>query len=92
MNLPIAVLSAASRELQGIRSYYSEFGEVTADRVLQDITDAFLVISTFPTSGRVIKGGLRRRVSVRHRFVKTYRVLPDRVEIINVYRYQNRTL
>ena len=87
---PIAITDAAGKELAAIKDYYAAFGEITANRVMEDILNVFQVLSVFPLSGYEHARGLRRRSSVKFRFIVTYRALPDRVEILSVYRFQNR--
>jgi plasmid stabilization system protein ParE len=84
-------LDAARADLQSIADYYGAIDPEVADRILDDIRSAIAKLSHFPHRGRAVKDGpLRRVLSRRYRYKIAYRVRRDFIEIVGVFRFQDR--
>jgi len=82
---------SANRDLQKIKNYYDDISPKTVDRVFIDITEAIEVLKTFPLGGRALEGKAERRiVTSKYGYVISYLATDDEIEIIGVFRYQNR--
>lgn len=81
---------SAFQDLSEIQQYYSAISDQTNDRVFADIFAAIETLELFPFAGRKLQDGRRRLVSIKYRFVISHKSFDDTVEIIGVYRRQNR--
>ena len=90
---PVIFRARAERDLLGIIEYYSEFSQDTAQNVLNDIYRAIDQLSFFPHSGREIdRRDYRRIVTHKYHFQIGYEVVADSVNIIGIFRYQDREI
>jgi plasmid stabilization system protein ParE len=80
----------AQADLKEIESYYTEISSHTSLRVHSDIYGAIHTLQLFPMAGRELSDGRRRFVSSQFRFVISHKIYSDRIEIVGVYRQQNR--
>ena len=88
---PIIFRAEAERDLLEIHSYYCEFSEDTAKRVLEDIYRAIDQLAYFPRSARKVEGReFRRIVSRKYRFMIAHVSTDEAVTIIGIHRYQDR--
>lgn len=84
---------SANQDLQGIKHYYDDISPAITDRIFYDITHAIEVLKTFPLAGRPIEGRNERRiVTSKYGYVISYIADGHSVEIVGVFRYQNREL
>jgi len=82
----------ALRDLEEIERYYLRDAPEVLPKVLHDIRALLNRLQDFPRSGRPVGGrGIRRALTVRYRYIVSYRVTPDAIEIVGIFRYQNRT-
>jgi len=81
----------AEADLEEINNYGIEFSEQTRDRFFEDIHSSIEILKQFPETGRLLDNGRRRFISAKYRFAISHRVYDDRIEIVGVYRFQNRT-
>ncbi len=81
---------SAFQDLADIHNYYAAISEQINDRVFADIYSAIETLELFPFAGRELPDGRRRLVSIKYRFVISHKSYDDTVEIVGVYRRQNR--
>ena len=86
----IVYRSEALADLQNIHDYYEAISAETNAGVFDDIFEAISTLQTFPKVGRQLEDGRRRFVSPKYRFVISHHSYGDRVEIVGVYRQQDR--
>lgn len=80
----------ALEDLSAINTYYSDISKQTAETVYQDILSALEVLQLFPQSGSPFIDGTRKFVSSKHRFSIVYIYDDPALNIVAVYRHQNR--
>ena len=81
----------ARADLLSIADYYGTIDPEVADRILADIESTIAELEDFPHRGRRIAGReLHRILSRRYRFKIAYRVTEETIEIIGIFRFQNR--
>ena len=84
---------SANQDLQDIKHYYDNISEATTDRVYYDIIHAIEVLKTFPLAGRPIAGRSERRiVTSKYGFVISYIAANNSIEIVGIFRHQNREI
>lgn len=84
-------LDTARADLDSIADYYGAIDPDAADRILDDIKSSVLKLGYFPHRGQAVKSGpLRRIISRRFRYKIVYRVRQDAIEIVGIFRFQNR--
>ena len=92
--IKIIYRDTAKADLKEIETYYNEISPRTNLRVYSDIhSDIHSAIQTlqlFPKAGRKLPDCRRRFVSNQFRFVISHKAYKDRIEIVGVYRHQNR--
>ena len=87
----VVYLDVAQADLQSIADYYGAIDPEVADRILADVRSAIAKLDHFPHRGQAVRGGpLRRILSRRYRFKIAYRVRQDVIEIVGVFRFQDR--
>jgi len=89
----ILFLDEALSDLAEINTHYSEVAPTSLDNIWNDIYVVMEVLATWPLAGRTLvnKPG-RRFVSPKYRFTITYDYRDDRVEIIGIFRFQDRKI
>jgi len=87
---PVIYLKSAVTDLTSIETHYSKISQQTSDNVYQDILAAIEVLQTFPDAGRLLEDGSRKFPSHKYRFNITYFHRRNIIEIIGIYRFQNR--
>lgn len=81
----------AKTAIEAVESYYAERSSSACHNVMIDIYDVFDLLSHNPEAGRLHRSqSFRLMVSGKYRFVVTYVVHPKYIEIIDIYRHQNR--
>ncbi len=86
-------LDTAQADLSSIADYYGAIDAEVADRILLDIETAVAKLNDFPHRGERVPGRpLRRILSARYRFKIVYRVTGDTIEVIGVFRFQDRAV
>ncbi len=88
--IKIIYRDTAKADLKEIETYYNEISPRTNLRVYSDIYSAIQTLQLFPKAGRKLPDGRRRFVSNQFRFVISHKTYKDRIEIVGVYRHQNR--
>lgn len=87
----IILRRSALADLESLATYFDAIDPNVTIRVVADIERSIARLTDFPLSGEAIPDtGLRRIVSRRYRFTISYFVAPDQVEIVGVFRFQNR--
>ena len=90
--LDVRYLPRALDDLDTIADYFESLDSDVALRVGADIAGAIGLLQENPFSGKAVgRNGLRRKLSRRYRFKIAYRVRRDTIEILGIYRFQNRT-
>jgi plasmid stabilization system protein ParE len=80
----------AVADLNAIRDYYLDFSHKTFEAVAKDIEAALHILQTFPESGSKKTHERREAISPKYRFKISYQYRNGRIEVIGVYRFQNR--
>jgi plasmid stabilization system protein ParE len=82
----------AETDLQGIIEWYEAVAPEAIINILSDIYRSIDQLIDYPHSGMAVPGkGLRRIVTRKYHFKIAYRVEAERLVIIGLYRYQNRS-
>lgn len=88
---PIVLRKSALADLEAIASYFDAIDPDITARIVTDIESSLERLKDFPMSGEAIHGtDLRRILSKRYRFIVSYFVAPTQIEIVGVFRFQNR--
>jgi len=84
----------ANRDIYRIQQHYLSISSRSYETVRQDINSAIRILQTYPLAGAKIrpKGRVRRIVSSKYRYSITYLAADDKIEIIGIFRYQNRNV
>lgn len=81
----------ARHAIEIIESYYLGLSFGASQNVMNDIDDVFILLREYPHSGKLHGSqSFRTMASSKYKFVVTYTVNVDYIEILDVYRYQNR--
>ncbi|WP_017931439.1 type II toxin-antitoxin system RelE/ParE family toxin [Robiginitomaculum antarcticum] len=88
--MKIVYRRSALRDLQNIRNYYAAISLKTADNIRIDIYETIDVLKAFPDSGRPLYDGSRLFPTQKYRFNITYVHKKDNMEIVGIFRFQNR--
>ena len=87
----VRYLPTALDDLRAIADYYADIDRDVASRVRADIESAIELLRENPYSAQAVGGrGLRRKLTRRYRFKIAYRIRRDTIEVLGIYRYQNR--
>lgn len=88
---PIVYGRSALADLEALASYFDAIDPDVTIRIVTDIEGSVARLADFPLSGEAIpRTELWRIVSRRYRFTISYFVAPNRIEIVGVFRFQNR--
>jgi plasmid stabilization system protein ParE len=81
----------ADNDLNEIIGYFAAKAPGALAGIKADLEESFRLITEYPLIYPSVPGRpLRRHVSRKYRFKVTYRVYDDRIEIVGVFRFQNR--
>lgn len=82
----------ANRDIYRIRTYYEGISEKTWKTVSDDIQDSLSFLQRSPKGGMKLssKGKVRRTVTSKYNYSITYIPHPTKIEIIGVFRGQDR--
>jgi plasmid stabilization system protein ParE len=90
--MELVLRERALRDLEDIEAYYLSEAPEALPKVLSDIRQVLKQLEDFPHSGRRVGGrSARRALTSRYRFIVSYRVKRKTIEIVGVFRFQNRT-
>jgi plasmid stabilization system protein ParE len=82
----------AEADLLGIIDWYEAVAPEAVSKILSDIYSSIDQLIDYPLSGMAVPGKKFRRVVTRsYHFKIAYQVEKDRLVIIGIYRYQNRS-
>ncbi len=88
---PIIFRRSALADLEAIASYFDAIDPDITVRIVADVESSLKRLKDFPMSGEEVRGtALRRILSKRYRFIISYCVAPAQVEVVGVFRFQNR--
>ena len=87
--LSVRYRRSALRDLADIEAYYRDISDDVHERVYQDIVSTLDAVRAFPEMYPSHAPG-RRAVTPAFRFSILYQVLGDAVEVVGVYRHQDR--
>lgn len=88
--LSVRYRRSALRDLADIEAYYRSISEDIHERVYWDIVSTLDAVRTFPNM-YAAHGPGRRPVTPAYGFSILYLVLGDAMEVVGVYRHQDRT-
>ncbi|HEX7712031.1 MAG TPA: type II toxin-antitoxin system RelE/ParE family toxin [Sphingomonadaceae bacterium] len=78
-------------DLEDIETYYLREAPEALPKVLGDIRQVLNQLENFPRSGRAIgRRNARRALSPRYRYIVSYHVTRNAIEIVGIFRFQNR--
>lgn len=80
----------ALADLKSIRDYFTAYSNETAERVAKDIEATLHVLETFPESGTQKSYNRRQSFTTKYRFRISYQYRNNRIEVLGIYRFQNR--
>jgi plasmid stabilization system protein ParE len=87
----LEILPQADADLEDIIAYYHAVAPEALPRILADIDRSLDRICEFPKAySRQPGKSYRRLVTRKYRFKIVYQVFADRVEVIGIFRFQNR--
>ena len=79
--------------MNSIISYYDDIAPGLSTRIVADIRDRIERVRHFPKSGENFGWtDIHRILSSRYRFKIAYRVTDDAIEVVGIFRYQNREI
>lgn len=83
----------AEADLHSIIAYYEEVAPASLANILSDIYRAIDQLTHFPRLGmQVPDREFRRIVTIKYHFKVAYEVGEDRIVILGIFRYQDRTV
>ncbi len=83
----------AEDDLRGIMEWYEGIAPESVGNILGDIYRSIDQLIDFPRSGtKVPKQRFRRLVTRRYHFKIAYEINDDTVEIVGIFRFQNRQM
>jgi plasmid stabilization system protein ParE len=83
--------TGARDDLRAIADYYGGIDPDVADRMLADIERAIGYLREFPHLAQAVHGRpLRGKLTRRYRFKVIYSINGDAIEIVGIFRFQNR--
>ena len=89
--IQIVFRKSALADLESVARYFDAIDPAVTPRIIADVESSIARLRDFPSSGEAIPStGLRRILSRRYRFTISYFVAADQVEIVGVFRFQNR--
>ena len=88
---PVVFRESALADLEALASFFDAIDPDVTSRIVADIEGSIARLAHLPLSGEAIPHtDLRRIASRRYRFTISYFAAPDQVEIVGVFRFQNR--
>ena len=82
----------AASDLENIKTYFSNFSDTVCDNVLDDIFNVLEMLKEHPDVGRWNRTRqFRIFPSPRYRFIITYVSTGKIIEILAIFRYQDRS-
>jgi plasmid stabilization system protein ParE len=89
--MKVRFLPGAIADLQAIIRWYDEIAPASTHRIVADIERSIERLKDFPHSGPATgQRDIRRIVTLRYHFKIAYRIEPERIVVIGVFRHQNR--
>ena len=92
---PIVFRARAERDLLAIISYFSEYSPPpqAAQNILDDIYRSIDQLAFFPNLGQQVDGeDFRRIATLKYHFTIGYEVTSASVNIVGIFRYQDRAV
>jgi plasmid stabilization system protein ParE len=88
---PVRFTARAESDMRSIIRYYEDIAPGLSARIVEDVRARIERLRHFPKSGRRIAiGDLHQVLSPRYRFKIAYRVMDDEIDIVGIFRLQNR--
>ncbi|MDB2437288.1 hypothetical protein N9W89_01115 [Hellea sp.] len=89
--MKLRLTEEALLDLKSITNYFGAISTQTLSNIRVDIAQAFEFIRTHPKAGLNINAeGTQRVITRKYSFIIVYDTYPTELEIIGIYRYQNR--
>lgn len=84
--------ASAVADLDAIIAWYGDVAPASTSRILADIGRSIEQLKHYPRSGSPVgRHNLRRIVTLRYHFKIAYLILVDAIQIVGIFRYQDRT-
>jgi plasmid stabilization system protein ParE len=91
--IPVRFTARAERDMNSIISYYEDITPGLSTRMVADIRDRLERVRHFPRIGESLGwAGIHRVLSSRYRFKIAYRVTDEAIQVVGIFRYQNREI
>lgn len=89
--MKIAFRAEAAADLRSIIAYYEDVAPEALSNILSDIYRSIDQLSHFPRIGmQVPDSRFRRLVTLRYHFKVAYEIGEDAIQILGIFRYQDR--
>ena len=89
---PLRFNPRAGEDFDRIVAYYRQVAPEAVSNISADIEHGLNLIKEHPGRPAVVSGtSFRRYVTPRYHFKIAYRVRRDRIDVLGIYRFQNRT-
>ena len=89
---PIRFRVRADRDIEQIIAYYLRVAPEAVPAIAADVDRSLGLIEDDPERYPAVVGTpYRRLVTKRYKFKVAYRIRPTHIEIVGIYRFQNRT-
>lgn len=81
----------ALEDIRAIADWHDDIDRTVTDRIRIDLQRTFRLLLDFPQAGAVVTGRRYRRiVTRRYHFKIAYFVRGDHIEVLGIYRFQDR--
>lgn len=87
---PVIYRATARTNLKDIELYFRAYSDTAYENVMEDIQSTLQAIQTFPTCGTPLSDNRRRFSTTRYKFVISYLFAGEKIEVLGIYRYQNK--
>jgi plasmid stabilization system protein ParE len=89
---PVRFTARAEHDVRAIR-HYEDIAPGLSARIVADVRARIAGLRYYPKSGRRIEvADLHQVLSRRYRFKIAYRVTDEEIEIVGIFRFQNRDI
>lgn len=83
--------ASAIADLDAIVTWYDDVAPASTSRILSDIGRSIEQLKHYPRSGSPVGNhNLRRIVTLRYHFKIAYVIVADVIQIVGIFRYQDR--
>ena len=89
--LDVTFRKRAKEDLLAIQAWFEQVAPASVERILADIYRSIDLVREHPERAQLVhRRNYRRIVTRKYSFKVAYMVKPDRIDVLGIYRYQNR--